>query len=117
MLGPPSRPRARPRPLPPPYLYFYNPKRGEVPAPNFYRGSWFLRLMPSRQVGSCAQFLRGTAVPAPHGVGSCAQFLQGIGGSCASCLPDRWAPAPNFYEGRRFLRPTASVPALNFYRG
>ena len=34
--------------------------------------------MHSRQMGSSAQFLRGTAVPAPQGVGSSAEFLRGI---------------------------------------
>ena len=45
-------------------------------------------------MGSCAQFLRGAAVPAPHGVGSCAQFLQGI-----------VVPAPHVFQTDGFLRP------------
>ena len=64
--------------------------------------------------------------PSPHpiyifitlnGVRFLRPIFAGDSGSCASRLPDRWVPAPNFYEGRWFLRPTASVPAPNFCKG
>ena len=74
-------------------LWFLRPT-ASVPALNFCRGWWFLRLMSSRQMSSCAQFLRGAVVPAPHSVGSCAQFLQGI-----------LVPAPDVFQTDGFLRP------------
>ena len=69
--------------------------------------------MSSGQMGSCAQFLRGTAVPAPHGVGSCAWFLQGIAVPAPHVFQTDGLLRPIFTRGggscaqrRRFLRPT-----------
>ena len=95
--------------------------------------------MPTRQVGSRAIFFEGTVVPAAHGVGSIARlFFTRDGGSSSSCPQDRFAPAPDFYEGkwlqqlmpqdkwvpapasyegRLFQQPTAWAPAPNLYEG
>ena len=77
-----------------------------VPAPHVFQTGGFLRPIFTRDGGSCAPRRR---------------FLRPIftrdRGSCASCLPDGWVPAPICCKGRRFLRPTASVPAPMFLQG
>ena len=76
-----------------------------VPAPNFYEGLWFQRLMPSRQMGTSAQFSRGTVVPAGHGVGSSAQILRGTMVPAAHACKTDGLQRPSFARDGGSSRP------------